>query len=687
MASITSIKGIGKKTAELLERLEIRTVEDLLQHYPKRYIQHPYPTQIPNLKEIENSKDICILAMPMKPLVSNVTGRFQISSTVLSDGENTIRAVWFNSTYLNHILHPYQFYVFIGKVVFRGGYPTLEHPQFFQKQEYQELAGKLQPVYALTKGITNTFLIKMIEKVQAKEDEMQNKEQDYLPDFILKKYHLILEREAKRKIHFPNHFDEAIRARNRLVFDEFFLFLYCLQKAKEKNIKEKSIYIVRDFKTTDKILRKILPFTLTKAQDMVLSEIYADISSGYIMHRLLQGDVGSGKTVIALAVMLSCVQMGYQAAFMVPTEVLAKQHYKSIIKIIQNVDFPIRICLLTGSMSKKEHLQIYKSIEKHEMDIIIGTHALIQENIRYDNLGLVITDEQHRFGVRQRQTFAHKGGKPHILVMSATPIPRTLAVILYGDMDVSVIDSKPLGRLPIKNVVITESERPKAYKHIQKQLEKGHQAYIICPLIEESEFLDVENVIDYTEKLKKYFNKKFKITYLHGKLSQSQKDQIMEQFSKGEIHILVSTTVIEVGVDVSNATVILIENAERFGLATLHQLRGRVGRSNLQSYCIFVRTSDTESAKKRLEVVGKSNDGFWIAKEDMRLRGPGEIFGMAQSGEMAFEIADIYQDIHILQSAKEVCEEISSMDSMALGEKFQERVAKFQMEQMQKLSL
>ena len=402
----------------------------------------------------------------------------------------------------------------------------------------------------------------------------------------------------------------------------------------------------------------------------------------------MQGDVGSGKTVIALIALLACTYSGYQASIMVPTEVLAMQHFKSMSKLIEKLSKPPKIALLTGSMTKKEHLKVYEQIRNHDIDILIGTHALIMESVEFDNLALVITDEQHRFGVRQRQDFAKKGFEVHTLVMSATPIPRTLAVILYADLDISNIVTKPVGRLPIKNAVIEKKDREKAYLHIKKQIEKGHQAYVICPMVEESESIDAENVIDYTEVLKKYFANSISIKFLHGKMLPSEKDKIMNEFAEGKIQILVSTTVVEVGVDVANATVMMIENAERFGLATLHQLRGRVGRSSLQSYCIFVKTSNSKSAKQRLEVVGNSNDGFFIASEDLRLRGPGEIFGMAQSGDLAFEIADIFRDFDVLKQAKEAVDLLENAEIDAFSsEKISKKLDEYQSERLDKLSL
>jgi ATP-dependent DNA helicase RecG len=367
------------------------------------------------------------------------------------------------------------------------------------------------------------------------------------------------------------------------------------------------------------------------------------------MNRLIQGDVGSGKTVLAILALLMAVKNGYQASFMVPTEVLAKQHYKSLTSLC--TDFGISICLLVGSMTAKEKRETYDKIKTHQADIIIGTHALIQEKVEYDRLGLVITDEQHRFGVKQREALMNKGGNPHVLVMSATPIPRTLAIILYGDLDISIVDELPAKRLPIKNCVVDTNYRPSAYRFIDKQVAEGRQAYVICPMVEESEEVEAENVIEYTERIKEALVPNIAVEFLHGKMKPKDKNDVMERFANGEINVLVSTTVVEVGVNVPNATVMMVENSERFGLAQLHQLRGRVGRGEDQSYCIFVCGSSSKDAWERLEILNKSNDGFYIAGEDLKLRGPGDIFGIRQSGDMDFKLGDIFNDASLLKAA------------------------------------
>ena len=413
--------------------------------------------------------------------------------------------------------------------------------------------------------------------------------------------------------------------------------------------------------TTEQIIEE-LPYRLTGAQMNTWHEIERDLAGKALMSRLVQGDVGSGKTIIAFLAMILAGENGFQSALMVPTEVLARQHYESFQKLTEEHGLSIKAVLLTGSNTAKEKRERYEQIRQGEASVIIGTHALIQEAVEYKCLGLVITDEQHRFGVKQREALAAKGNPPNVLVMSATPIPRTLAIILYGDLDISVIDELPARRLPVKNCVVDSSYRPKAYSFIERQVKEGRQAYVICPMVEESEGLDAENVTDYTKKLRSALPGEIRVEYLHGKMKAKEKNRIMEEFARGEIQVLVSTTVVEVGVNVPNATVMMVENAERFGLAQLHQLRGRVGRGEHQSYCIFIQGNKEETTSKRLEILNKSNDGFYIAGEDLKLRGPGDLFGIRQSGSMEFRIGDIYNDAGILKEASEAAGEILALD-------------------------
>ncbi len=653
--SIAKIKGIGTKTEALFEKLGIFTIDELLKHYPYRYMEFEAPTTIKEAIKNEGEK-ITVEAKPIKAFLNRFSGRYKITSTVLSDPETNIECIWYNSPFVSHTIKLYKTYIFSGYITNKRGHYVLEHPVIYTKEEYEKLIGSLKPVYSLTKGLSNKLMTKSVEGaflLVSAEDYYE-----YLPKKILEKYSLRGQSEAIEGLHFPKDYKELEAARKRAVFDEFFQFIYYTKLVKKNSVNIASKYPVSFDKEESNSLCGILPFELTDSQNKVIGEIIRDMSSGNVMNRLIQGDVGCGKTVIGIFAMYACFVNGYQSAIMAPTEVLANQHYKSLTKLFEKMENPPRIAMLTGSMTKKRHDEVHEAILKHEVDIVVGTHAIISEKVKFNKLALVITDEQHRFGVRQRQSFADKGEYPHIMVMSATPIPRTLAVILYGDMDVSVVETKPQGRIPIKNAVIKKEDRKKAYKHILGELEKGHQAYIICAMVEESENIEAENVVEYTEILKENFPEKYKIQYLHGKLPQSAKDDIMRDFADKKIDILVSTTVIEVGIDVKNATVMLIEDAQRFGLASLHQLRGRVGRSDIQSYCIFVLTSNKENAKKRMDIIGSSNDGFYIANEDMKLRGPGELFGMAQSGDFGFGLADIYNDSNTLKLAAKAVEEV-----------------------------
>ena len=436
-------------------------------------------------------------------------------------------------------------------------------------------------------------------------------------------------------------------------------------------------------------LLKDLPYRLTNAQLRTLEEVLGDLKSGSVMNRLIQGDVGSGKTIIAVLALLAVCENGYQGALMVPTEVLARQHYESVAELFAAHGVEKKVILITGSMAAKEKRLAYEKVASHEADIIIGTHALIQEKVVYDNLALVITDEQHRFGVAQREMFGNKGQMPHVLVMSATPIPRTLAIILYGDLDISVIDELPANRLPIKNCVVDKSYRPRAYRFIENEVKNGRQAYVICPMVEESEMIEAENVLDYTKALRENLPG-IRVEYLHGKMKGKEKNKIMEEFAAGNIQVLVSTTVIEVGVNVPNATVMMIENAERFGLAQLHQLRGRVGRGDKQSYCIMVNASGNKEKNRRLEVLNKSNDGFYIASEDLKLRGPGDLFGIRQSGDLEFQLADIYTDAVTLKKVSEDVNRLLARDENLEEEENRElkkRLDRFMEEKYEKLNL
>ena len=650
--SITKLKGIGEKTGRLFNQLGIFSIEDLMGFYPVRFI--PYENII-SIEEACTDSTVAVCAgLASRPHTIRA-GKLKITEAYIEDFSGRLRCVWYNSPYIAQSISSDEEYVFSGKLSRRKNGTVLEHPVIYKKDEYVKLAGNLRPVYHTVKGLSQ----KLIQKAVAASFEYYSFPEDYLPVDIKSKYELLDSRDAIIGMHFPKNEAESYKARKRVVFDEFFNFIYSLNVLKNGDKKSKSDFII----STSGILEEFclhLPFRLTEDQIKAIEEIFSDFESGDIANRLIQGDVGSGKTIVSLIALYAAYKSGYQGVIMVPTEVLANQHFRTCEKIFESFEDRPRVQLLTGSMSAKEKETAHSNISLGCADIIIGTHALIQDGVDLSRAAVVVTDEQHRFGVKQRERLSTGHNRPHVLVMSATPIPRTLAVILYGDLDISAIKSKPQGRLPVKNAVIGKKDRGKAYRTILDQIEEGHQAYIICPMVEDSEAIDAENVVDYTERIKSIFPENIVIQFLHGRMKQEEKDKIMCSFVEGNINILVSTTVIEVGVDVPNATVMMIENAERYGLATLHQLRGRVGRGDDQSYCILVQTNDSETARQRLEVIKNSNDGFHIASEDLRLRGPGEILGQAQSGSMRFEVADVFGDADILKMAQDCCEYVSS---------------------------
>ena len=672
---VNRIKGVGEKTAALFGKINVYTVDDLIRHYPRDYETYDAPVSIRetspgNVHAVYGQ----ITAIPNVKKVRNLS---ILNAILKDDNGDSIQLTFFNMPFLKKVLKPGGFYLFRGLVQQRGTHKFMEQPRMFTWDEYRQKSGRLLPRYALTKGLTN----QTVQKSVAQALEYYPPEKEYLPQMILQKYPMLSHREAVYALHFPESREELLTARNRMVFEEFFSFLLVLRKNKELAAKTENHFPMYETADTVRFLEQ-LPFPLTKAQKKVWGELREDMGSPYAMNRLIQGDVGSGKTILAVLALLMCAANDYQGAMMAPTEVLAVQHFETISGYIEKYGIAFRPVLLTGSMTAKEKREAYAKIASGEANLIIGTHALIQEKVEYSSLALVVTDEQHRFGVRQRETLAAKGSEPHVLVMSATPIPRTLAIILYGDLKVSVIDELPANRLPIKNCVVGTSYRPKAYEFIAKEVAAGRQAYVICPMVEEGESEDLENVVDYTEKLRAALPPSVQVAYLHGKMRPSDKNRIMEEFAAKEIDVLVSTTVIEVGINVPNATVMMVENAERFGLAQLHQLRGRVGRGEFQSYCIFISTSDTKETMERLQILNHSNDGFHIASEDLKLRGPGDIFGIRQSGEFAFVLGDIYTDANILKEASDAVEqllvsdpELTDDDSLALVNYFKEHTA------------
>lgn len=664
---ITELKGIGEKTGALFHKLGISTVGELLRYYPRGYDVYEEPVPI---SELEEGRVQTITGAIWGKVHVSPNRRMPVTTVQIKDISGTIKAMWFRMPFLRSTFAAGGSVTLRGQVLRKGRELVLEHPEiFYPGGKYEEKLGTLQPRYPLTNGLTNNMVTKAVKQA------IEHLELcvDRLPEELRLKYELAEYNYALRGIHFPEDKEVFYHARERLVFDEFLEFILSLRKLRKESGRLKNDFRLEGCAETDRLLKK-LPYELTKAQQKVWKEIESDMQSGFVMSRLIQGDVGSGKTIIAVLALMAAACQGYQGAMMAPTEVLAKQHYDSITELFKEYQIPVQTELLTGSMTAKAKKEAYDRIAEGKSQIILGTHALIQSKVNYKNLALVITDEQHRFGVRQREIFAEKGSAPHILVMSATPIPRTLAIILYGDLDISVIDELPAERLPIKNCVVDTGYRQTAYRFIEKQVMAGRQCYIICPMVEESEHLEAENVIDYTAMLREELGGRIQAEYLHGKMKQSEKDRIMSRFAAGEIQVLVSTTVIEVGINVPNATVMMVENAERFGLAQLHQLRGRVGRGKYQSYCIFMSGSKTKETKKRLEILNQTNDGFRIASEDLKLRGPGDLFGIRQSGLMDFRLGDVFQDASILKHASEAADwllvnQYESIQNMEKNEK------------------
>ncbi|MDO4809117.1 MAG: ATP-dependent DNA helicase RecG [Eubacteriales bacterium] len=657
---LTDIKGIGEKTAGAMGRLGIFDGNDLIRTYPRTYETYGSPSPVFSLRPGTIG---VVEGELVKDAVLNRFNGLTIVNVYLSDMTGRLQISWFNLPYIKNYLKAGMRFVFRGRIYEKNGRMVMNQPKMYSPADYREkFEGHLIPVYPLGKGVTNTLMVKCVGEALKEAADCE-----FLSDDILSAYALMGEREALIRIHFPTDPEELAKARKRLAFDDFFLFLLAGKELKKAVGKTASEFRCRpDFRMLHFIAG--LPFELTKAQADAYKAIAHDMSSGNVMNRLVEGDVGSGKTIVAVLSMMYAAFNGYQAAMMAPTEVLARQHAEIIQKYFAEGNIDLTVTLLTGSMTAAEKKIACDAIREHKADIVIGTHALFQDKVEYDKLGLVVTDEQHRFGVGQREALSRKGGIPHVLIMSATPIPRTLAIMLYGDLDISIIDVLPSGRLPIKNCVVDTGYRDRAYKFILNEIKKGHQAYVICPSIEkdpEDEMTggsDLENVLDYTASLKKIMPENVAVASLHGRMKPQEKDNVMTEFKEGKIQVLVSTTVVEVGVDVPNATVMMIENAERFGLAQLHQLRGRVGRGTDQSYCIMVNTSGSEKAAERLDILNKSNDGFHIAEEDLRMRGPGDLFGVRQSGELLFDLADVYSDADVLKLAKEATERLSSED-------------------------
>ncbi len=685
---IKTLKGIGEKTAALLNRLSVYTVEDLVGFYPRDYDVYEKPVFIRDMQECAENGIVAADVVIAGKVEVYKASRVSIAAVTVRDlNGDSLNVKWFNMPFLAHTLRAGMRCILRGTLSVKQGVLVLEQPKMYTHAEYSALMGSMQPIYPLTKGLSNKTVTKAVR--QALEKYNVSLEMEFIPREIREKNNLSEHNFAAVNIHFPKSMDEYMQARKRLAFEEFFLFVLAVRTLKTSNERRSNGYPIPNDSRTDAFAAG-LPFSLTNAQQRAWKEIVQDMSGGTLMSRLIQGDVGSGKTIIAVLAMLNTAFAGYQAAMMVPTEVLAKQQYESVCKMFEMHGINTGVSLLTGSMAAAKKRREYERIASGEAGIIIGTHALIQEKVQYHNLALVITDEQHRFGVNQRKEFSQKGREPHVLVMSATPIPRTLAIIIYGDLDISVIDELPADRLPVRNCVVDSSYRQRAYRFIEQQVRQGRQAYVICPMVEDSEQLEAENVTDYAQKLQKELPGDIRAACLHGKMKSSEKQAVMEAFSKGEINVLAATTVVEVGVNVPNATVMMVENADRFGLAQLHQLRGRVGRGSFQSYCIFISGTKNKKTRERLEILNKTNDGFKIAEEDLRLRGPGDFFGVRQSGDFDFGIADIYADSNTLKAAAEAAGQILEKDALLEAEEhiyLKKKVSEYTLKCLERLNL
>lgn len=649
-SDITTLKGVGEKSAALFHKLHIDSLKDLLFFFPRDYesFTEPLPVSGAAVGTVCTIRGL-VTGVPLMKQVRNL----KILTVTVRDATGSLQLTFFNMPFLKNALKSGQFYLFRGVVQEKSNHALcMEQPRIYKEEEYRSLMAFIQPKYPLTKGITNQAITKAMRQVLS----LCPVPGELLPDKILQKEKLMGYKEALHAIHFPENEAQLLEARKRLVFNEFFFFILMLRDKKAASEKEKNHTPMIETAESRRFL-EVLPYKLTDAQYKVIGEIGEDMTGENVMSRLVQGDVGSGKTIVAIWALLLCVSNGYQGAMMAPTEVLARQHFETITELTKRFGLPFKPVLLTGSQTAAAKREAYAALASGSANLVLGTHAVIQEKVSFKNLALVITDEQHRFGVRQRENLKEKGNHPHVLVMSATPIPRTLAIILYGDLHISIIDELPGGRKPIKNCVVGPAYRPTAYSFMAKEVAAGRQVYCICPMVEEGELDGVENVLDYTEKLRAALPASIQVTCLHGKMRPADKNRIMEAFAAKQIDVLVSTTVIEVGINVPNATVMLIENAERFGLAQLHQLRGRVGRGEHQSYCIFINTNEKKETKERLDILNHSNDGFYIAGEDLKLRGPGDLFGIRQSGDLQFKLGDIYNDAAILKQAADCVRE------------------------------
>ena len=658
---VTALSGVGEKRAETLANLGIETIEDLLSYYPFRYED----IQERQIQEINDQEKVTLKGLVVSPAVLNRFGYKKSKLSFRLMQENDVFMVsFFNQPYLKDKVVVGEEIAIYGR--WDAKRQTLNGMKILSSSSQNE---GFSPIYHVNKSIRQTTLIQLIKQAF---EQYYGYIEENLPQNLVDKYRLFARNEAMRAMHFPKTMEDHHQAKRRVIFEEFFIFQMKIQGLKTKEKAEKNgLSIPYDIQKLKAFIAS-LPFELTNAQKKVTNEICKDLLSPKHMQRLLQGDVGSGKTIVAAIVLYAATTAGFQGALMVPTEILAQQHYQSLAELLHS--FEVNVALLTGSTKTKERQQILTDLKSGELDIIIGTHALIQDEVDFAHLGLVITDEQHRFGVNQRKVLREKGYKPDVLFMTATPIPRTLAITAYGEMDVSIIDEMPAGRIPIVTRWVLPKQLDQVLKWGQTELASHHQMYVICPLIEESESLDVENAQKIYEQLRDYYAPDYQVGLLHGRMKNDEKDAVMQAFKENQLQVLVSTTVIEVGVNVPNATAMIIIDADRFGLAQLHQLRGRVGRGSQASYCILVANPKNEVGKERMKIMTQTNNGFVVSQKDLELRGPGEVFGNRQSGLPVFHFADIVADAHILEVAKEEAQAIYAQKDWQILPMYQDLV-------------
>ncbi len=650
--SVQFLKGVGPKMFELLNKIGIYTVKDLIEYYPRTYEDR---TKVTKISDFQKEQSVLFFGTLLKPVTLVNARKKKILSTIVTDESGAIaQLTWFNQVYIKERIKEGKTYLFYGKVSnVIGNHATLESCSIYDVTDLEKIQG-FYPIYSLTAGVTQNYLFKLINNI-INENHIVLKE--IFPESFRTHYGLSEINYAVRNIHFPKTYDMIEKSRNRIIFEELFLFQLALLNMKDNNLTATKTNLYKDLDESEFL--KLIPFELTNAQKKVVEQLKKDMASDTVMNRLIQGDVGSGKTMVAAIAMYLAVKNGYQASLMAPTTILANQHYNELSEYFKKLNINVEI--ITSSTTKKQKEKIVERLKNNDIDILIGTHSIIEDDIVFNNLGLVITDEQHRFGVKQRMKLSTKGNVVDTIVMTATPIPRSLAIILYGDLDLSVIDELPPGRTPVDTCVVNDSYNERMYGFLRKQIDEGRQVYVVCPLVEENEELDLNSVEKLYEEYKNEFLG-YSVAILHGKMKNKEKDQIMTDFKENKINILISTTVIEVGISVQNATVMVIENADRFGLAALHQLRGRVGRGSAKSYCILKSNNKSAIARERLDIMRKSNDGFLIAKKDLELRGPGDFFGIRQSGMPEFKLANLLTDNLILEYTQEAVKKLVEKD-------------------------